>query len=298
MLSPQYEATVATLEAAEVAADAPLEQQRAAFDALADFLPLPAAVRVEPGKLGGVAVEWLRPAGAEPPDVVALWLHGGGYNIGGLASHRAAAAHLAAALRHPVIVADYRLAPEHPYPAALDDARAVWHELLTQGWEAPNIGLVGDSAGGGLAVALLVSERDAGRPLPGAAALLSPWVDLTGEHPPASDVVARDVILSPEQLARWAAAYVGDAAADDPLISPLLADLRGLPPLLIDAGGRDILSGDASRLAARARAADVAVDLRVAEEMIHIWQLFAGAFPEAEEALARVAGWLQARLVG
>lgn len=298
MLSPAYESTVAMLEAAQLGAQRDVAEHRAAFDGLAQLLPLPASVKIEESELGGVAVEWLIPEDNQPPRVAVLWLHGGGYTIGSRASHRPAAARLAAALGHPVVVAEYRRAPEHPHPAALDDARAVWRALLDNGWDAATLGLVGDSAGGGLALALMIDERDAGGHLPGAASLLCPWVDLTGSHPRSPEIAARDVVLSIDQLEMWAKGYKGSSPAEDPRISPLFADLAGLPSLLIDTGGRDILRDDATRLAARAEAAGLSVDLHVSPEMIHIWHVFAGAFPEADEALARVAGWLQARLVG
>lgn len=296
--SEQYDATVAMLAAMADPPDANVVQRRESIDGLGLLLAEAPGTAIEPVDAGGVDAAWVRPASCDQPAVAALWLHGGGYNIGSVTSHKAAVSHLAASLRHPVLAINYRLAPEHPYPAALHDAVTAWGWLVDQGLDPGTIGVVGDSAGGGLALALASALRDAGAPGPGALALVCPWVDLTGDHPIPAERVAADVLLSPELLAGWAAAYTGDTPGDDPGVSPLFGDLAGLPPMLIEAGGRDLLADDAHRLAARATDAGVDVELRMDDGMIHDWILFAGLFPEAAATLDGVAQWLRSRLMG
>lgn len=295
MPSEQFTATIAMVAATDQGPEATVADRRAAIDGLGALLGVAPGVTVSPVDAGGVPAAWMTPA--EPAAGTVLWLHGGGYNIGSIASHTPAASHLAAHLGRRVLVIDYRLAPEHPFPAALDDAATAWGWLVGQTQGGPLPALIGDSAGGGLALALTAHLREAGGPLPPAVAVLCPWVDLTGTDEVTDEQVAADVLLTPELLALWAAAYAGDdTPLDHPGLSPLFADLAGLPPLLIVAGGRDILCGSAHRLAEQARSAGVDVDLRVDEDMIHAWQLFAGAFPEAGESLAGVADWLGGHL--
>jgi epsilon-lactone hydrolase len=295
MPSDQFEATVAMLAATPRSPDTPLEHQRAMIDGLGQLLVPAEGTTTEDLDARGVPVRLVRPATTDREARGLMWLHGGGYNIGSLDSHTVAASHLAATVRQPVLVVDYRLAPEHPHPAALDDAETVWQWLTAQ-HEPNRCALIGDSAGGGLAVALCLRLRAAGQPQPGAVALLCPWLDLTGERPAPPARVASDVVLSPELLAAWAGAYADSTALDDPLLSPLFADLAGLPPLAIDAGGRDLLLEDATRFAAKAEAAGVTVRLHVADEMIHAWHLFASAFPEAGESLDVVGRWVLSQL--
>jgi epsilon-lactone hydrolase len=295
MPSEQFDATVAMLGATPRTPDTPLDQQRMMIDGLEFLLTPHDGTTTEDIDAGGVPARWVRPAEVDARSLGIVWLHGGGYNIGSPASHTAAASHLAAALRQPVLVVDYRLAPEHPFPAALDDADAAWR-WLTAGVDPARCALVGDSAGGGLAVALTLRLRDARSALPGALALLCPWLDLTGRHPVPSARAAQDVVLSPELVQAWAAAYAGSTPSDDPSLSPLFADLAGLPPIYLDAGGRDLLLDDATRFAACATIAGVRVRLHVADEMIHAWHLFASAFPEAGESLAAAAHWITAEL--
>jgi epsilon-lactone hydrolase len=295
MPSEQFEATVAMLAATPRTPDTPLDQQRAVIDGLDLLLSRAEGTTTEDVNAGGVAARWVRPASTDREQLGIIWLHGGGYNIGSSTSHTAAVSHLAATLRQPVLVVDYRLAPEHPHPAALDDAATAWR-WLTARHDPARCAIVGDSAGGGLALALALRLRDAGQPLPGALALLCPWLDLTGSHPVPPARVAQDVVLSPELLATWAAAYAGATALDDPEVSPLFADPAGLPPIAIDAGGRDLLLEDATRFAARAQSCGVTVRLHVADEMIHAWHLFASAYPEAGTSLDTMARWLVATL--
>lgn len=298
MPSEQFAATVELLAASQMGEDATVEERRATIDGLGEILPAAAETGYEPVDAGGVPSAWVTPAGwdAATTHTAVMWLHGGGYNIGSLVSHRALTSNLAARLGCGVLAVDYRLAPEHRYPAALEDAATAWQWLMTQGFEPAAVGIGGDSAGGGLALSLAMSLRAAGEPTPAAIALLCPWVDLTGNRKVPDGRVAADVVLSPDLLAGWAAAYIGDTPPDNPGVSPLFGSFTGLPPMFIQAGGRDIIVDDATRLAEKATAAGCAVDLSVEPDMIHAWQLFAGAFPEAGAALDETAGWLSAHL--
>lgn len=298
MTSEQYDATVAMLAAIADPPTATLQQRRESIDGLGLLLPEAPGTEIEPVDADGVEAAWVRPASCDRPTAAAMWLHGGGYNIGSVTSHKAAVSHLAASLGQPVLAVNYRLAPEHPHPAALDDALTAWDWLAGQGFDPGAVGVVGDSAGGGLAVALAVALDAAGRPGPAALALVCPWVDLTGDHPVPPERVAADVLLTPELLKQWSAAYAANVPTNDPAVSPLFADLTGLPPLLIEGGGRDLLADDAYRLAACAEAAGVDTELRIADDMIHDWILFAGLFPEAGETLDAIASWLRPRLAG
>jgi acetyl esterase/lipase len=253
-------------------------------------LPAPADVVFRPDTIGGIAGEW-----AEAPDTgeaapVLLYLHGGGYFACSPRTHRPITGAFAkAGLR--VFVPDYRLAPEHPYPAAVEDARAAWHGLRAGGHDAGEITVAGDSAGGGLALALMLALRDGGHALPAAAALFSPWTDLAGTGESITTNRQREAMFWAPGLADGAGFYLGGADARTPGISPLYADLRGLPPLLIHAGDREILRDDSTRLAEKAREAGVAVEARIWPVVPHVWQL-AAFVPEARESLRRAAEFL------
>lgn len=252
-------------------------------------------IHVEPASFGALTGEWVTAPGSRG-DRALLYLHGGGYVGGSPASHRALTAALSRAARVRVFALDYRLAPEHPYPAALDDAVSAYHWLLGQGLSASSIGLGGDSAGGGLTAATLVRLRDEGAPLPAAAFMLSPWADLevTGES--ARTRAARDPMLVGD-LAAFARHYIGDAGHPrHPRISPIHAELHDLPPLLIQVGTHEVLFDDAVRLADRVRQHRGRVELEVWDDMIHVFQIFPNFLPEARRAIARIAAFLQAEL--
>lgn len=296
MTSEAFTVTVAMLEATGLSGEATVEERRASIDSLEQLLPMAAGSSIEHIDADGVPAAWV---GCRPPDPDApavLWLHGGGYNIGGIGSHRAAASHLAATADLPVLLIDYRLAPEHPFPAAIDDAVTAWGWLVAQGFDPSSLGLAGDSAGGGLALALALRLRQEQRPLPAAIAVLCPWVDLTGDHPVPEARRDADVVLKPELLLEWAKAYAGGTDLDHPLISPLFAEMSGLPPLRVEGAGRDVLLDDARRLVERATNAQVNAELIEAPEMIHAWHLFAGLFPEAAESLDGTGMWLRTHL--
>lgn len=266
-----------------------LAQARATFTPSVRHHPVPADVRVT----AAVPGYWLDPPGADPHRVL-LYIHGGGYTNGSLHSHGELAARLGRAAGMRVLFSEYRLAPEHPYPAALDDVRAGWRWLRhDQGLPAATVALAGDSAGAALAVALLTTLRDAGADQPAAAALLSPHVDLTATGPSVTTHAADDVTLTPDALHGIATAYLAGTDPRTPLASPLFADLSGLPPLLILAGTAEILLSDAQRLAARAAAAGVDVTLREAAGLPHAYPIMLGT-PEAAEATTQIGTFLRA----
>lgn len=252
----------------------------------------PNGVRVQPDRVAGLHCEWLASASG-PSDRVVLYLHGGGYVLGGCATHRNIAARIALCSDSRVVVPEYRLAPENPFPAAVHDASAAYDSLLGAGIPPSAIVLAGDSAGGGLATALLLTLRDGGRPLPALAVLISPWTDLTlsGEsHGTRVDLDPIDRVIA---LRRMVHCYVGAGDPATPLASPLFGDLHGLPPLLIQVGDHEVLLDDSVRLAQNARVALVDVDLEIWPEMWHGWHLSSPALPEANEAISRIGEYIR-----
>jgi acetyl esterase/lipase len=257
-------------------------------------LPAPKGVEFHTDTVGGIEGEWVTTPGLAETAPVLLYLHGGGYFACAPRTHRPITGAFAkAGLR--VFVPDYRLAPEHPFPAAVEDAQAAWHGLLARGHEPAAIGVAGDSAGGGLSLALLLALRDGGHALPAAAVLFSPWTDLAGTGASVIANVKRDAMFWAPGLTDGAAFYLGGADARTPLASPLYADMHGLPPLLIHVGDREILRDDSTRIAEIARAAGVSVELRIWPVVPHVWQLVAFV-PEAAESLGLAAAFLAAHL--
>lgn len=266
-----------------------VQEWRDAYEGLGGFLAPAPDVPVTAVDADGVPTEWI---GADTAGPVVVYLHGGGYCIGSLGTHRPMLTHLAAAIGGRVLSVDYRLAPEHPHPAALDDAVAGYRYVLASGVPPARIVIAGDSAGGGLCLATLVALRDGGDPLPAAGVCISPWADLTQSGATVHTAAEADPMVRAADLDRWAACYRGRLPADDPAVSPLFADLAGLPPLLIEVGTAEVLLDDARRVAARATDAGVAVSLHVADDMIHVWHFFAGLVPEADDGIARVAAFI------
>jgi acetyl esterase/lipase len=268
---------------------------RAAFNALVSQAPAPADVVQKPVEIGGVGGIEVTVAGSETEDVI-LYFHGGVYVIGSAAATVPLVGDLVRRTGVRAITLDYRLAPEHPYPAAVDDARAAYEGLLEQGVDPGRIVLAGESAGGGLVVATLLAAREAGLPLPSGAYLMSPYADLTLSGESLAERESLDPVLTPAGLRVRAPEYIAGADAADPLISPIFGDLRGLPPLLIQVGSHEILLSDALRLAERAAANDVAVTLEVTPGAPHVFQGFAGFLDEAAAALDRAAAFVKAQL--
>ncbi len=270
-----------------------LEELRATFTPGDRLHPVPDDVLVTEVSAGGVPAHWLAAPGTDPGRVL-IFLHGGGFELGSLRSDGELAARLGRAAGMRVLFPEYRLAPEHPFPAAIDDVLAVWRWLRAgQGLSASSIAVVGDSAGGGLAVALLVAARDAGEALPAAAVLMSPTVDLTSSGASMAERADQDPISTPAMLRQFAAGYLAGAGPRTPLASPLFASLAGLPPLLIQVGTADLLLSDSERLAAAAAEAGVDVTLEVGEGLPHVYQLLLGT-PEAAAATERIGKFLRA----
>lgn len=287
VIGPMLKATLKT----------PLATRRTQFEALMSRTALPSDVEIKEIEAAGVSCEWVSissGASQQSPGVI-LYLHGGGYNIGSARSERPLNAALASITGHRVLSVDYRLAPEHPFPAALEDAIAVYRWLLNTGRDSRQIIVVGSSAGGGLALATLVALRDAGDPLPAGAILLSALTDLTASGASYTTNVELDLLDTPEGIAEARTYYLGDRDPRTPLASPLYADLHGLPPLLIQVGSDEILLDDSTQVAERARAAGVNVRLHVGEGMWHMWQLSAvrAPFPEGEAALRQIGDFVE-----
>jgi monoterpene epsilon-lactone hydrolase len=272
-----------------------LEELRAAFAPAGRLHPVPDDVLVTEVTAGGVPAHWLAAPGADTGRVL-LFLHGGGYELGSLRSDGELAARLGRASGMRVLFPEYRLAPEHPFPAAIDDVLAAWRWLRTdQDLGASSMAVVGDSAGGGLAVALLVALRDAGEALPAAATLMSPTVDLTSSGASMTERVDQDPFSTPALLRQLASGYLAGADPRTPLASPLFASLAGLPPLLVQVGTADLLLSDSERLAAAAADAGVDVTLEIGEGLPHVYPILLGT-PEAAEATERIGQFLRARV--
>ncbi|NND85626.1 MAG: alpha/beta hydrolase [Acidimicrobiia bacterium] len=237
----------------------------------------------------GVPCERIIPATADPERCI-LYLHGGAYLLGSRRSHRGLAAHLAHATGVEALLADYRLAPEAPFPAAIDDAMAVYRSLLDH-HDPASLLVAGDSAGGGLALALGIRLRDEGLPLPAGIAGISPWTDLAGTGPSLETNRHTELMLDPDRIPEIADYYHPDHPAEHPWVSPLYGDHTGLPPTLLQVGGEEILLSDATRFAERATDAGVDVALRIWPGMFHVWHMVAPLMPESRRAINEFARW-------
>jgi monoterpene epsilon-lactone hydrolase len=292
MPSRQLQMIIETLRSRPAMADLSIEDQRAAFDALASQFPLAEDVRRDPVDAAGVPAEWITTPEALHERGI-YYLHGGGYTLGSINTHREIISRLSRAARARGLAIDYRLAPEHPFPAAVEDSTAAYRWLLAIGVDPARLVIAGDSAGGGLTVATLVALRDAGDPLPAAAVCLSPWIDLEGLGESMTTRAEVDPMVQREELLQHVKAYLGDAHPRTPLAAPLYADLRGLPPLLIQVGTAETLLDDSTRLAERAKAAGVDVVLEPWDDMIHVWQFCAAILPEGQQAIDRIGEFIR-----
>jgi acetyl esterase/lipase len=296
MASPELQTVLQMLAANPLLGERPPEEMRAGLEAMAGGFPLEPDVRVEPTTVGHMAAEWIASPATDPTRVV-LYLHGGGYVVGSLNTHRELASRVGRAAGARVLMVDYRLAPEHPHPAAVDDAVAAHRWLLTEGVAPERIAIAGDSAGGGLTIATLIALRERGAPLPSGAVCFSPWVDLEGTGG-SMDTNLDDPMLNRASILYFARLYLGLGTIDPrtPLAAPLHAELGGLPPLLIQASRHEVLRDDAVRIAEKARAAGVACELELTDEVPHVWQIFASILPEGREAIERAGAFLRRRL--
>jgi acetyl esterase/lipase len=244
-----------------------------------------------------VKCERIAPAGAVPGRQI-LYLHGGGYVGGSTRSHRPLVARLAEAAQATAIAADYRLGPEHKFPAAVDDAVAVWRWMLEEGVEPERAIIAGDSAGGGLTLATALKLKAEGLPQPAGLFVISPWADLTQSHETYRSKAADDPMITRDGLNGMAADYLGSAHPKDPLASPVFGDFAGLPPILIHVGSEEALLGDSLLLAERAGHARVHVRLEIWPEMIHVWHFFGGQLGAARRAIAGAGVWMADRAGG
>lgn len=275
--------------------DAEPAEARAAFEEMMSQAPAAPDVKGEPVTVGGVPALRLTTSESEPSRTL-IYLHGGAYVIGSSRAYQGLASDLARAAGVTGLSLDYRLAPEHPFPAAVDDAVAAYKALLDEGRAPASIGVAGDSAGGGLAVAFLVAARRAGLPMPGAALLISPWVDLACTAETYVSKLAEDPALRREGLLAMAGRYLGKTPASEPLASPVHADLAGLPPMLIQVGSAEVLLDDSVRLAGRAGAAGVFTRLEIWPNMPHVWHGFAGMLGEGRRAVKVGGNFLGRRM--
>jgi len=294
MASQELRLIINMLRARPVSAEPTVAQTRAGFEAMTSLMPVAPDVRRETVNASGVPAEWVVAPGAVAERVI-LYLHGGGYVVGSINTHRELASRLSRAAGARVLVIDYRLAPEHPHPAALDDCTAAYRWLLSIGAQPSRMVIAGESAGGGLTVATLVVLRDAGLPLPAAGVCLSPWVDLEGIGESMTTKAAVDPMVQADGLRKMAALYLAGQDPRTPLAAPLYANLSGLPPLLIQVGTAETLLDDSTRLAERARKAGVQVTLEPWEDMIHGWHIFASMLPEARQAIDRIGVFVAER---
>ena len=260
------------------------------------FQKIPARTQVQRVSVNGIAAEWVRAPSAHT-DRAILYLHGGAFIMGSPATHRELAARLSAAAHTQVLVLDYRLAPEHPFPAAMQDAISAYYWLLDQGYADQRIAIGGDSAGGGLTLQTLITLRDAGSTLPSAAFFLSPvtdWVRFDGES--FSTRAGIDPWITLDMCKFTAAHYVGSSDPATPLLYPTDMDLAGLPPLCIHVGDEEVLLSDSARLAERARACQVQVELVVWPRMWHVFQTMASFVPEAQQSLGEIGRFVGRRV--
>jgi monoterpene epsilon-lactone hydrolase len=293
MSQQQLQQLIQMLKAQPIEPNAPLAETRAGFEQMAGMFPIDADVKCEPVNAGGVKSEWVTAPGADAGRAI-LYLHGGGYVIGSINTHRTLAARLSRAAKARVLVIDYRLAPENPFPAAVEDSVAAYRWMLSTGLKPSRIAVAGDSAGGGLTIATLVAIRDAKLAVPAAGVALSPWVDLEGIGESMTSKASVDPMVQKEGLVQMAGAYLAGKDPRTPLAAPLYADLAGLPPLLIQVGTSETLLDDSTRLAERARKAGVKVTLEPWENMIHVWQVFAPMLEEGQQAIEKIGGFIRA----
>ncbi len=271
----------------------PMEQRRVEMEASVALLPMAEGVSFEPVKIGDMQAEWIIPSEIKNDSTI-LYLHGGGYCLGSITTHRSMVSFLAKASKSKALMIDYRLAPENPFPAAVEDAVSAYRWLLARGTQPQRLVISGDSAGGGLTVATLVDLKEKGEPQPAAAICLSPWVDLEGIGDSMVTKAEEDQMLTREELIEFSNNYLAAADPRSPLAAALYADLQGLPPLLIQVGTAEVLLDDATRLAARAKDAGVPVVLENWDDMFHVWQMLIGlGVPESQDAIDVIARFIK-----
>jgi acetyl esterase/lipase len=275
--------------------DFDLTAARASMAAMTANPQLPEGVEFQPIMADGVPAEWVTLPESDATKTV-LYLHGGGYTLGSIDTHRGLGSRIAEAAGTRALLVDYRLAPETPFPGAVDDATAAYCYLLEQGVAPEQIAIGGDSAGGGLTFATLLSLKEQGKPLPGAAFALSPWVDLEGLGESMQTRAEADPMVQKAGLVRMGELYLAGVDPKTPLAAPLYGDLSGLPPMLIQVGTAETLLDDSIRIVERLRAAGIAVELQQYEDLIHVFQAFAPIVPESLEAITKIGAFVKSQL--
>ncbi len=297
MSKAQLEKVIELLTSRERLEYPTIEDSRAGFEKMMRIVGGKTPANVRQVDAGGVPSEIVSAEGASDDSAV-LYLHGGGYAIGSPGTHREFARRLSAASRAQVLVIDYRLAPETPFPAPVEDAVSAYRWLLSEGYAPERLAIAGDSAGGGLTAAALVSIRYQGLPLPACGVCLSPWVDMEGLGDSMTTRADRDPMVQKDGLVAMAGVYLEGADPRAPLAAPMYADLGGLPPLLIQVGASETLFDDAVRLDEKARAAGVESTFEEWDDMIHVWHIFAPILDEGQQAIERMAEFMQANWNG
>jgi monoterpene epsilon-lactone hydrolase len=276
----------------------PIPESRARSIMLAKLVgKVPFHVRVEALQIGDIYSEWIAQPDADEQRVI-LFFHGGGYVSGSVAIHKLLCVSLARATGMRILLPEYRLAPENPFPAALEDALSAYRWLLARGFKPADIIIAGDSAGGGLALATTLALRDAGKPLPAAVVCLSPWADLTLSGESYQIKAKADPILTARKLRHWASSYTDEENMSNPLVSPVYADFHDFPPLLIQVGSEEIMLDDATQVAERAKTAGVDVTLKIWPSMWHVWHATGTWLPESREALAEIGQFVREHFNG
>lgn len=295
MASPELQTVIDMLRSAPIGAGSDPLELRAGMAAATASAPPPENATVEAVRIGDVPAEWTDADGVAR-DAAIVYLHGGGYIMGNLDSHRNLVANLSRAAGIRALSVDYALAPEHPFPRAVEDAVAAVGFVHAQGIAPDRVIVAGDSAGGGLTAAALLAMRDRGLPLPAAGVLISPWLDLTQSGATMTSLAEADPMVSKQLLDLCAKCYLGGQDPKTPLASPLFADLTGLPPLLIHVGTAETLLDDARRFDAAARSVGVDATLEEWEDMIHVWHTFSAMLPEANQAIDRIGAFAKEHL--
>lgn len=270
---------------------------RRRLDMIGGLLMKAFRVKLERTTINGLYAEWLRPKKAKRGKVL-LYLHGGAYVMGSCRSHRQMVSHIARAAAIDALVPEYRLSPEHKFPDAINDAVGVYRELISSGVKPEEIIISGDSAGGGLTVATLLSLRDAGDPMPAAAVLLSPFLDATASGDSATTRADLDPWFHASDMKVVVEHYCGESQARNPLVSPVFADVAGLPPVYIHVGDHEILLSDSTRIAKMLREAGGEAEIEIWPEMWHVFQLFIGKMPESRQSINKIGVYIKSQMNG
>lgn len=295
MPSVEAERILTELYSAKNAPRPELAERRREWLARAEAAPLPDGIKTSAVTAGGVISEWVEHEDCID-DAVILFMHGGGFVSGAPITHRKLAAHLSKASNMKVLLPDYRLAPEHPFPAGVRDGLSVYGALLSDGVPARRIAFAGDSAGGGLVTSIVLSLKEVAGPMPASISLLSPWLDLTNSSASYQENAESDPTISHAQHEEVAPIYYDQADPKNPLISGLFGDLAGLPPTLVQVGDIEVMLDEARLFAERAQAAGVTVELDVWERMWHVWQQYVPDVPEAQQAIDKMAAFIRRHL--